>query len=98
MYSSIVLLEHWITCAPQSACVGARAPGPLRHAPGHAAQHVDRRHGKLVNGESPMVEAALVKDLGTEFEQSIPAVIEAAIAMDRTATRRLPSCTARWLT
>jgi hypothetical protein len=29
-----------------------------------------------------LVEAALVKDIGTEFEQSIPAVIEAAIAMD----------------
>ena len=37
---------------------------------------------KLVNGKSPLVEAALVKDIGTEFEQSIPAVIEAAIAMD----------------
>jgi hypothetical protein len=29
-----------------------------------------------------LVEAALVKDIGTEFEQSIPAIIEAAIAMD----------------
>ena len=37
---------------------------------------------KLVQGESPVVEAALVKDIGTEFEQSIPAVIEAAIAMN----------------
>ena len=34
---------------------------------------------KLVDGESPVVEAALVKDIGTEFEQSIPALIEAAI-------------------
>jgi hypothetical protein len=29
-----------------------------------------------------VVEAALIKDIGTEFEQTIPAVIEAAIAMN----------------
>jgi hypothetical protein len=38
-----------------------------------------------VQGESPLVEAALVKDLGTEFEQSIPALVEAAIAADPAA-------------
>jgi hypothetical protein len=31
--------------------------------------------GKLARGESPVVEAALVKDLGTGVEQSIPALI-----------------------
>ena len=31
-----------------------------------------------------MVEAALVKDIGTEFEQAIPAAIEAAVAADPT--------------
>jgi hypothetical protein len=35
---------------------------------------------RLARGEAPIVEAALVKDLGTEFEQSIPAIIEAAIS------------------
>ena len=35
---------------------------------------------KLAQGGSPIVEAALVKDIGTEFEQSIPAVIEALVA------------------
>jgi hypothetical protein len=40
---------------------------------------------QLVRGESPVVEAALVKDLGTEFEQSIAAVIEAAVGMDPAA-------------
>ena len=33
-------------------------------------------------GESPVVEAALVKDLGTEFEQSIPAIIEASLNVE----------------
>ena len=27
---------------------------------------------KLARGESPVIEAALVKDLGTELEQAIP--------------------------
>ena len=37
---------------------------------------------KLVRGESPVVEAALVKDIATEFEQSIPAIIEGALGGD----------------
>jgi alkylation response protein AidB-like acyl-CoA dehydrogenase len=35
---------------------------------------------RLVEGESPVVEAALVKDLGTEFEQLIPTVIADVLA------------------
>lgn len=35
---------------------------------------------RLVEGESPVVEAALVKDLGTEFEQAIPAAIAEILA------------------
>ena len=84
VYSSIVLLEHWITCL-------RRGPDASAHAAtiGRFATHLATLRNmsiavtaKLVNGESPLVEAALVKDIGTEFEQSIPAVIEAAIAMD----------------
>ncbi|MDF3836736.1 acyl-CoA dehydrogenase family protein, partial [Cupriavidus basilensis] len=37
---------------------------------------------RLAEGASPVVEAALVKDLGTEFEQSIPALAEAALGDD----------------
>ncbi|SHJ58730.1 Acyl-CoA dehydrogenase [Roseomonas rosea] len=36
--------------------------------------------GRLMAGESPVVEAALVKDLGTEFEQMIPAVVADILA------------------
>jgi alkylation response protein AidB-like acyl-CoA dehydrogenase len=87
VYSSIVLLEHWITCL-------RRAPDASAHAAtiGRFATHLATLRNmsitvtaKLVNGESPLVEAALVKDIGTEFEQSIPAIIEAAIAMDPSA-------------
>src|SRR5690606_39874463 len=31
--------------------------------------------GKLARGESPAIEASLVKDLGTEIEQAIPQLI-----------------------
>lgn len=37
---------------------------------------------RLAAGESPIVEAALVKDLGTGFEQDIPAVIADALGAD----------------
>jgi hypothetical protein len=37
---------------------------------------------RLANGESPLLEAALLKDLGTEFEQTIPQEIADAVAAD----------------
>lgn len=81
IYSSIVLLEHWLACL--------RREGGVTHAAtlGRFATHLAALRNlsiavtaKLVRGESPLVEAALVKDLGTEFEQSIPATLEAAMA------------------
>ena len=36
--------------------------------------------GRLVEGGSPVVEAALVKDLGTEFEQAVPTMVANALA------------------
>ena len=84
VYSSIVLLEHWITCLRRSPHASAHAATIGRFAT-HLATLRNMSiavTAKLVNGESPLVEAALVKDIGTEFEQSIPVVIEAAIAMD----------------
>ena len=84
VYSSIVLLEHWITCLRRSPDASAHVANIGRFAT-HLATLRNMSiavTAKLVNGESPLVEAALVKDIGTEFEQSIPAVIGAAIAMD----------------
>ena len=84
IYSSIVLLEHWITCLRRSAHAGNHAATIGRFAT-HLASLRNMSiavTSKLVTGESPVVEAALVKDIGTEFEQSIPAIIEAAIAAD----------------
>ncbi len=84
IYSSIVLLEHWIAClrgTPQAA----------RHAEtvGRLATHLATLRAmsiavttRLAQGDSPVVEAALVKDIGTAFEQSIPLLVEAALGAD----------------
>jgi alkylation response protein AidB-like acyl-CoA dehydrogenase len=81
IYSSIVLLERWLECL--------RREGGAAHAAtiGRFATHLAALRNlsiavtaKLVQGASPLVEAALVKDLGTSFEQEIPAVLEAIVA------------------
>ena len=38
--------------------------------------------GKLARGEQPLVEAALIKDLGTTLEQEIPSVVAQSLASD----------------
>jgi hypothetical protein len=37
---------------------------------------------QLVEGKSPVIEAALVKDIATEFEQNIPALLEDEMGSD----------------
>lgn len=84
LYSSIVLLDRWLAWL--------RATGRAeQHLPmlGRFAAHLATLRqmsiavtAKLAAGESPVVEAALVKDIGTEFEQAIPALIEATIGAD----------------
>jgi alkylation response protein AidB-like acyl-CoA dehydrogenase len=91
IYSSIVLLERWIACLRRTSQTSTQA---AMHAEtvGRMATHLSALRNmsialttRLVQGETPLVEAALVKDLGTEFEQAIPALVEAAIASDPTA-------------
>jgi alkylation response protein AidB-like acyl-CoA dehydrogenase len=84
IYSSIVLLERWIECLRQDG-QGERHIETI----GRFAAHLSAlRHlsiavtARLVDGDSPVVEAALVKDLGTQFEQSIPTLLEACIGDD----------------
>lgn len=84
LYSSIVLLDRWITVLRGSG------HGP-RHAAtvGRFATHLAALRdlsvsctARLAAGESPVIEAALVKDIGTSFEQEIPAVIAALLGED----------------
>lgn len=84
IYSSIVLLERWIVCLrnSQDAAVHAATIGRFATHLATLRNMSIAVTSKLVNGESPVVEAALVKDIGTAFEQSIPALIEAAIGIN----------------
>jgi alkylation response protein AidB-like acyl-CoA dehydrogenase len=78
IYSSIVLLDEWLAyirteagASPQSTRLAGKLVSHL--APLRAMSLAVTE--KLVQGLSPVVEAALVKDLGTGVEQYIPAAI-----------------------
>jgi hypothetical protein len=78
LYSSIVLFDQWLDFIRTES---GRTPESLRLAGKIFAQLAPLRAmsiavtEKLTRGESPVVEAALVKDLGTGVEQMIPAAI-----------------------
>jgi alkylation response protein AidB-like acyl-CoA dehydrogenase len=84
IYSSIVVLDRWISLLRASGS-GERHAETLGRLLAHLAtlrQMSIAVTAKLAAGESPVVEAALVKDIGTEFEQSIPSIVEAAIGAE----------------
>jgi hypothetical protein len=78
LYSSMVLLDEWLAFVRDGT---SPVPESIRLAGRLAAHLVPLRAmsiavtEKLARGESPVVEAALVKDLGTGLEQLIPTVI-----------------------
>lgn len=86
LYSSVVLLDTWMASLRKTGFSASDAA----LLGGFTTQLATLRSlsvavtTKLARGESPVVEAALVKDIGTEFEQAIPAAIEAAVAADPT--------------
>lgn len=75
LYSSMVLVESWLRhCRANAADNSARL-----EAMGHIVSWLTVLRslslaltGKLARGESPALEASLVKDMGTEIEQAIP--------------------------
>lgn len=78
LYSSLVLLDAWIahlrqTQVRQDASI-ALVGRLVAHLAVLRAMSISITR-KLARGESPVVEAALVKDLGTEVEQLIPLAI-----------------------
>lgn len=84
LYSSVVLLDHWIRHLRRQG----HSQSDATLVGSFASQLAALRNlsvavtARLARGESPVVEAALVKDLGTELEQAIPAAIEAALGAD----------------
>ncbi|QHE85562.1 acyl-CoA dehydrogenase family protein [Hydrogenophaga sp. BPS33] len=84
IYSSIVLLDIWLRELRQQKA-GLLPLETLGRLVAHLAtlrQLSISVTARLAAGESPVVEAALVKDIGTEFEQAIPTLVEAALGAD----------------
>jgi alkylation response protein AidB-like acyl-CoA dehydrogenase len=85
LYSSMVLLDTWIDHLREVQAPDEQALALAGRVVGHLAAlrsmsvAVTARVGA---GGSPMTEASLVKDLGTELEQYIPIAIADAIASD----------------
>lgn len=52
---------------------------------------------KLAGGEDPVVEAAIVKDLGNSFEQRLPQAVQAVLAADLDGSTPLLRCLAQLL-
>ena len=78
LFSSIVLFDEWLSFVRTEAghtLEAVRLAGKVftQLAPLRAMSVAVQE--KLTRGESPIVEAALVKDLGTSVEQMIPAAI-----------------------
>jgi alkylation response protein AidB-like acyl-CoA dehydrogenase len=78
LYSSVVLVDAWLALLRSDGRRRAAAAAAVGRMASHLA--VLRAMslsitGKLARGESPALEASLVKDLGTELEQWIPVVV-----------------------
>lgn len=75
IYSSIVLLEPWLewlrSQSDPSPALLAQAGAIASHLAVLRSMSISVT-ARLEEGRSPVVEAALVKDLGTEFEQRLP--------------------------
>lgn len=83
IYSSVVLLDAWVDHLAQ---VGRDDSATLDLLGGFTARLATLRAmsiactARLAAGDSPVVEASLVKDLGTSFEQELPIAIGADLA------------------
>ncbi|NML43525.1 acyl-CoA dehydrogenase [Ramlibacter sp. G-1-2-2] len=81
LYSSVVLVDAWIRWMRRNGQIEQHAE-TLGRLLAHLAtlrQMSIAVTAKLAAGESPLVEAALVKELGTTYEQEIPSIVEAAL-------------------
>jgi len=83
IYSSTILLDLWArTLSPASDSRDLELLGRLTARLATLRAMSIALTARLAAGESPVVEAALFKDLGTGFEQSIPALLTDRIAAD----------------
>ena len=85
LYSSMVLLDAWLAFVRETEL----ETEACRRLAGKLASHLAVLRAMsisvtstLARGKSPVVEAALVKDMGTEIEQLIPAAITDLLGAD----------------
>lgn len=98
IYSSVVLLDEWLKHLRTQGTPSKRSLALAGHVLSSLAVLRSLSaavNGRLAEGESPVVEAALVKDLGTTLEQFIPEAIADALGEDPDA--KLPEGLARTL-
>lgn len=84
IYSTLVLLEAWareLRSRPRSHTHLALLGRMVAHVTALRAMSLAVT-AQIADGRSPVVEAALVKDLGTQFEQQIPAWISESLEQD----------------
>lgn len=82
IYSSIVLLDLWTRYLATRVKAGSAEIALLGRCIARMAALREMSiaiTGRLTEGESPVIEAALIKDLGTTLEQDIPLEIAALI-------------------
>lgn len=78
LYSSMVLLEAWLTyCRRHGPATDLTAVAMGKMVSWLAVLRLMSISlaGKLDRGESPAIEATIVKDIGTEIEQAMPRII-----------------------
>ncbi len=81
IYSSLVLLDLWITQLQDQADDSDLATLGLLLARLASLRAMSLGiTARLAHGESPIIEAALFKDLGTALEQDIPAAVANAVS------------------
>lgn len=87
IYSSMVLLDAWLAYLRKSASASGGATEPQARLAGRIVIQLAvlrsmsiATTSRLAAGESPVIEAALMKDLGTQLEQDIPAWIAEELA------------------
>ena len=79
-YSALVLLDMWAERMRAEPCPQDREIlGRLIARLASLRAMSIALTGRLAAGESPVIEAALVKDLGTGFEQDIPEIVAASV-------------------
>ena len=83
LYSSVVLVDAWLAALRAGVGRTPEAAAALGRAASHLAVLREMSLSiteKLTRHESPVIEASLVKDLGTELEQWIPVAIGDLVA------------------